>query len=213
MNKTRGILLGVLIVLFLGMTYLVAGNYTQNMDLMVSAPFYAIRNPGLTTLAQGITYIGNWESITIICLLLLIYPKTRFKYGIPVAAAAIFTSLVKALVKLLLARPRPDAIYHLIIQGGYSYPSGHAITSISIFVIMIIMVQKYVDDRKKANLWTALLLIPALGIGLSRIYLGVHYPSDVLGGWFAGLAIALAIWMIMDTLEKKEWHKNCLYNK
>ena len=153
---------------------------------------------------EGLTYLGNWESITVICLLLLIYPKTRFACGIPVSLVAIITTVIKAGMKPLLARPRPEAIYHLIDQGGYSYPSGHAITSIAVFMILIVMVRQNVEDRKKASLMTLALLIPALGIGLSRIYLGVHHPSDVMGAWFAGLAVMVMVWTIMDHIKIRD---------
>lgn len=200
----RGGLFGLSVAFFALITYLVASGRLEEVDNLVSQAFYQLRTPGLTTLMEGLTYLGNWESITVICLLLLIYPKTRFAYGIPVSSVSIITTLIKAGVKPLLARARPEAIYHLIDQRGYSYPSGHAITSIAVFMILIIMVRKNVEDRKKANWISLALLIPALGIGLSRIYLGVHHPSDVMGAWFAGLAATAAVCMIMEKIKIRD---------
>lgn len=210
-------------------SFMVAFGYTQEIDMAIAEAFYSVRSPGLTTLMEGLTYLGNWESITILCLLLLIYPKTRFAYGIPVSLAALITTAIKAVGKAAIARPRPDMLFHLIEQGGYSYPSGHAITGFSVCIILVIMVGKHMGkgvevgeeenkgdagdnrgNRRKTNLLMIFLLIPAFGIGLSRIYLGVHYPCDVLGSWAAGLAVAVAVWMFMDFLEKKEWYKKIL---
>ncbi|MEG0661762.1 MAG: phosphatase PAP2 family protein [Anaerovoracaceae bacterium] len=159
---------------------------------------------GVEYLDELITYAGNWESITILCLLLLIFEKTRVPYGIPVAATAIGTTVIKSIVKPIVARPRPDVAMQLISEGGYSFPSGHAITSIAVYGLLIFLVHQYMEDRKKAMGLTIVLGILAVGIGLSRIYLGVHYLTDVVGGWSAGIAVMVTVMMINQHISAKK---------
>ena len=92
----------------------------------------------------------------------------------------------------------------MIDEGGYSFTSGHSITSMVVFGLLIFLVRKYVPDKKTANIFTVFLAIQWIFIGLSRIYMGVHYPTDVLGGWLLGAGILMVIISIEDkcTMEK-----------
>lgn len=178
----------------------VAAQHTLAFDTVIRQWFYSIRGEQLTAVLKVITYMGNWQSITGLCLLLLIIPKTRTRYGIPVSASAVFITLLNKGVKIIFKRPRPDVSLHLIEQGGYSFTSGHSITSMVVFGLLIFLVRKYVKDRRTANILTVLLCVPLVFIGLSRIYMGVHFPTDVLGGWFLGLAVLMIIVSIEDRL-------------
>ena len=104
---------------------------------------------------------------------------------ISLAINLIGITIINNLLKVIIARPRPD-INRLVDETGYSFPSGHSITSMVFYGYLIYLIYKYVDNRKvKIPLMIFLvLLIPV--IGLSRIYLGVHYTSDVVGGFLLG---------------------------
>lgn len=182
----------------------VASNDTLAFDTVIRQWFYSIRSQGLTAVLKVITYMGNWQSITGLCLLLLIIPKTRIRYGIPVSASAIFITLLNKGVKAVFQRPRPDVSLRLIEQGGYSFTSGHSITSMVVFGLLIFLVRKYVEDRRTANVLTVLLCVPLVFIGLSRVYMGVHFPTDVLGGWCLGLAVLMIIVSMEDRFSKKD---------
>ncbi len=199
MTKKRAITMICGLVAFAIIAGFVACNDVLAFDTIIREWFYSIRSEGLTAVLKVITYMGNWQTITAICLLLLLIPKTRMRYGIPVSAGALFATLLNKGVKILFKRPRPDESLHLIEQGGYSFTSGHAITSMVVFGLLIFLVRKYVADRRTANLLTVLLCIPLVFIGLSRIYMGVHFPTDVLGGWSLGLAILMVIVSIEDS--------------
>lgn len=91
-------------------------------------------------------------------------------------------------VKLIIVRPRPSIAEHLVTATGYSFPSGHSGSSIVGFGLIAWLLCMITANRTlRATAWTAA-AIGALVVGLSRIYLGVHYPSDVLAGWLLGLA-------------------------
>lgn len=175
---------------------------TDNASLIddpVGNTVISMRSDWLTPIMKVITYIGNWQTITIICMVLLALRKTRLAYGVPLSIGALFVSLANKGVKALVMRPRPDQAMFLIEQGGWSFPSGHAITSMFFFGMLIWLIRRNVINRRLANILTVLLAIPMVLIGISRVYLGVHYPTDVLAGWCLGL---LVIVIAMIAIEK-----------
>lgn len=204
MTKTRTIIMICGLGAFAVIAGFVAANDTLAFDTNIRQWVYSLRTDSLTSVLKVITYMGNWQSITAFCLLLLVMPKTRMRYGIPVSAGAIFITLLNKGVKLIFKRPRPDVSLHLIEQGGYSFTSGHSITSMVVFGFLIFLVRKYVEDRRTADLLTVLLCIPLIFIGLSRIYMGVHFPTDVLGGWCLGLAVLMVMISIEDHVSSKK---------
>ena len=164
--------------------------------------FYNMRCDALTHAARAITYIGNWQSIVALCLALLIVKPLRVTYGIPVSAGAAFVTLLNKAIKNAVQRPRPDDILHLVNEGGFSFSSGHSITSMFVFGMLIYLVRINVKNRTAANVWTVILAIPMICIGLSRIYLGVHYPSDVLAGWCLGAAVIAVMAAVLERAGK-----------
>ena len=117
--------------------------------------------------------------------------------------SAISVTVINKIIKNLVQRDRPDQIYHLIKQGGYSFTSGHSITSMFVFGMLIYLVRVNVQNRTAANILTVVLAIPMVCIGLSRIYLGVHYPTDVLAGWALGIAVMMVVIEIADRLHRR----------
>lgn len=194
----------VMILAFLAIWASVAAGMTDGFDDNVRFFFYDMRSEGLTAVAKVITYLGNWQSIVILCLILLIVKPTRVRYGIPVSAGAIFVTVLNRIIKLIAERPRPDEMYHLIEEGGFSFASGHAITSMFVYGMLIYLVRTNVRNRTIANVLTVVLLIPAFCIGISRIYLGVHYPTDVLAGWCLGIATIVAAVEITEKVESRK---------
>ncbi len=162
-------------------------------DLLLFIQEY-IRNPILTPVFRFITALGDRAMIWIIfSVVLLMFRKTR-KTGVMALFALIFSALIVNLtLKNLVARPRPfeviDGLWVLIKKPkGYSFPSGHTSSAFSAAAVYY----KCLD--KKYGIPAILL---ACLIGFSRLYLGVHYPSDVIAGAIIGLTIASAITSIV----------------
>ena len=199
----RACVFTVSIAVFFMMLFLVQSGKAAAFDDAVRFFFYDMRSGALTSAAKVMTYLGNWQSVTALCIILLIIKPTRIRYGIPVSAGAISVTVINKIIKNLVRRERPDQIYHLIKQGGYSFPSGHSITSMFVFGILIYLVRVNVQDRTAANILTVVLAIPMVCIGLSRIYLGVHYPTDVLAGWALGVAVMMVVIEIADRLHRR----------
>lgn len=181
------------LTVFFVLWLMVETNNASLIDGPVRSAVLSTRSDWLTLIMKFITYMGNWQAITIICLILLIIKKTRITYGIPLSIGALFVSLANKGIKAIVMRPRPDQAMFLIEQGGWSFPSGHAITSMFFFGMLIWLIRRNVKNRRLANILTVLFVIPMVLIGVSRVYLGVHYPTDVLAGWCLGLLVIVAI--------------------
>ena len=207
MKKKRGVIFAAGLVLFVLLTILMVTGNLQWFDDPIREWVYSIRNPALTEVLKVITYMGNWQTITLLCIVLLLFRKTRLRYGVPVSAGAIFVTIFNRIIKLIFKRPRPEESLHLIEEGGYSFTSGHSITSMVVFGLLIYLVGKYVKNRKAANILTAALAVPWIFIGLSRIYMGVHFPSDVLAGWALGAAGLVGIIVIVEKCDARRKQK------
>lgn len=149
-----------------------------------------IVNPKLTPVITVITYLGNAAMIwIIIAIILAIHKKTRTTGILTMISLLITFLIVNVLLKNTVARVRPYDAYELIItligpQSDFSFPSGHTASS---FAAAIVLFERL---PKKYSFW---FLILAVAISLSRLYLGVHYPSDVLGGAAMGTMIAIGV--------------------
>lgn len=207
MKKKRGVIFAAGLVLFVLLTILMVTGNLQWFDDPIREWVYSIRNPALTEVLKVITYMGNWQTITLLCIVLLLFRKTRLRYGVPVSAGAIFVTIFNRIIKLIFKRPRPEESLHLIEEGGYSFTSGHSITSMVVFGLLIYLVRKYVKNRKAANILTVALAVPWIFIGLSRIYMGVHFPSDVLAGWALGAAVLVGIIVIVEKCDARRKQK------
>ena len=147
------------------------------------------RSPALDALFRSITALGN-EDFYFLLLPLLLW-CVKFAIGVRLAAVFLLSTYVNVSLKDLFQLPRPfilDPSVKLYDVEGYGMPSGHAQLSVVVWGTIA-------HAFKKAWLWTIAGLLAAL-IGLSRIYLGVHFPTDVLAGWLIG-ALLLAAYMVL----------------
>lgn len=155
-------------------------------DPFIRSAILELRTPWITRLLTLITYTANWQFITGVCLILLILPRTRRFPGLVLSAAPLFSTMLYKLIKEIVQRPRPDEVLHLIQQGGFSFPSGHAMTGLVFYSLVLTLLLSL--TKKSSTRWMLLVFggMYIFLIGFSRIYLGVHYPSDVLAGWCLG---------------------------
>lgn len=161
-----------------------------------------IINEKRTNIVKVITNITSPLMVIITALILIIVIKDK-KIKISLVINLLGVTIINNLIKLIVARPRPD-INRLVTETGYSFPSGHSITSIVFYGYLVYLIYKYINNKKiKIPLMIFLiLLIPT--IGLSRIYLGVHYTSDVLCGLLLGIVyLILFISISKKYLERK----------
>ena len=174
------------------MLRLVLSGRAVGLDDPVRQLFYGLRGDALTPFIIGITNFSNTKFVIALCLILLILKPTRMSFGIPVSAGVIFVTILNKSIKHLVRRVRPEDIDHLVREGGFSFPSGHSITSMFVYGLLLYLILTHVENRRLRIVLAVLAAIPLVLVGPSRIYLGVHYPSDVLAGWCLGFAALMA---------------------
>lgn len=193
MNKKRAIPAAAGFALFATISYFVITRDLLVFDTVVREYVYNLRSEGLTVFFRTLTYIGNKQTIALICILFLLLPSRRLSWGVPMSAAALGAAGIQHALKISFHRARPDLALHLIDQGGYSFPSGHSFSVLIFYGMILFLCRHYMKNRSTANILTILLSFLIVLIGFSRIYLGVHYPTDVLGGWSAGLCVLMVM--------------------
>lgn len=126
--------------------------------------------------------------------------RGRWRAAVAIVVAYVITDATVAVVKLIVSRPRPDA--SLTEANGFSFPSGHSAMSMAVYGCLAFALARACRGfpRVACALVGAALVV---AIGLSRIYLGVHYPSDVLAGWITGAAILIATWLVASRLQPR----------
>ncbi len=189
------------LAVFCADAWLVAGGMTESFDHAVDYWFYGLRNTVTVPVLIAITDWGNTVTVVAILLVLVILPRTRKTVGLPTTAAVIVSAVLFKVLKTIFARPRPDEALRLITQGGYSFPSGHSMNNLVLYGMLIYLIWRLCreeKDRKAARIVTVCLVILILAIGLSRIFVGVHYASDVIGGWSMGLCLLMTATVVWD---------------
>ena len=104
-------------------------------------------------------------------------------------------------LKALINRPRPDVVPALSHATDASFPSGHAMLSAVVYLVLGAMLARLVQRRRLKLFFLMLAIVLTFLIGLSRVYLGVHYPTDILAGWAAGLIWAIVCWLVTRVLQ------------
>ena len=139
-----------------------------------------------TPIAKFITNFGGAMFLVIATITLFIVIKNK-KIGISILSNVAIVTVLNQLIKRILQRPRPTE-YRIIEETGYSFPSGHSMISMAFYGYLIYLIYKYVKNKYIKWISIVLLSILICSIGISRIYLGVHYTSDVLGGFLISIS-------------------------
>ena len=139
-----------------------------------------------TPIAKFITNFGGAIFLVIATITLFIVIRNK-KIGISILSNLAIVIVLNQLIKRIFQRPRPTE-YRIIEETGYSFPSGHSMVSMAFYGYFIYLIYKYV--KNKYVKWISIILLSLLIclIGISRIYLGVHYTSDVLGGFLISIS-------------------------
>jgi undecaprenyl-diphosphatase len=174
-------------------------------DTIISA-VQGLENPVLTSIMKFFTFIGSSSFVIILSLLLMffLYKVLHHRLELILLIAAIAGSAVlNEILKLIFHRNRPH-LHRLIDVTGYSFPSGHAMSAFAVYGILAFLLWRHISSRLGRSVLILFSIVMVLAIGISRIYLGVHYPSDIIGGYFAsGFWLACAIWFFQFYQEKR----------
>ena len=188
MSRKKVCIVSGLSIIFIILTILVIFDKTRNFDVAFNNFIMNFRCQLLDNYFIFITKLGDVAFILgLICGVIAYFRnKESIIYGLLAADCAITNKIIKHIVK----RKRPNVL-RLIEQGGYSYPSGHAMISMCMYGYTIYVVNKKIKNKKVAFCLNILLGVLIISIGISRVYVGVHYISDVIAGYILSLIIVI----------------------
>lgn len=155
-----------------------------------------VRAPGLRDLLsplRAITELGSTGAVTVVAVLTLLVGVLigPWLHGLIGAIAIGLASAANQGLKAVIARARPDLLDPLVEERGFSFPSGHSALGMAAWGVLAVLVMRSRLPRTVRLAVVAVLGVLIVLIGLSRVWLGVHYPTDVLAGWTAGAVIVL----------------------
>lgn len=206
-SKTKFILLAIFIAVAVYTSWVVGVQYNCQplpIDLSVQEAFFKMRGGISDVIAVFITHLGDTKTIVMLCAALVIIPKTRVKYGLPTTLAALTGLAIYKPMKHIFLRARPDEVLHMVEQGGYSFPSGHSVSALIVYGLLTYLIRKHCKNSVIKNIFSTITAILSIAIGLSRIYIGVHWPTDVFTGLMIGGAVLMVATIILDRLIIKE---------
>jgi undecaprenyl-diphosphatase len=152
----------------------------------------------LPSAMRDITALGSGTVLTFVIIVTAIFLglRERIRSVVLVLLATTLGSLVITLIKALVSRARPDLVDRLMVEVSHSFPSGHAANSAIVYLTLATLLFPVLPDRHMRALVLGAALLLTGAIGVSRVYLGVHWPSDVLAGWVFGSGWAMLWWWI-----------------
>lgn len=148
---------------------------------------------------RDVTALGGTTIVTMVTILgiLAFAFHRRYRHAAVMAGAVLLAWLSSDITKMLFDRPRPDLVPHGAYVYSGSFPSGHSTLATATYLTLAMLVASLEPRRRTKALAYGLAGIVLVGVGLSRVYLGVHWPSDVLAGWCLGSAWALVAWVAL----------------
>lgn len=198
MKKRKYIIL-LFSLLFIALTIIVKLNLTSGFDSFIYKLVTSNMNDFMTSLFKGITFLGSTMFIVLLViffLVLFILLKKNNK-GYLVAGTLVISTILNNVVKVIIRRARPTVLA-LVTESTFSYPSGHMMASVSMYGILMYLVIKSKLSKKYKILLSVFLCILPILIGISRIYLGAHFASDIIGALLLSTIILLTITYYVD---------------
>jgi len=171
--------------------------WVSAIDAAVGNPVHAMRTPLLTAFFYLCTLMANTGTIVFLttAAVVVLAFRRRFAEAILVFAVVAGGQALGTLAKTLVVRQRPSATQALIpLPGSYAFPSGHALAAVLLYGVLAFLIARAVSTRRARVAVIAAAVVLVGLVGLSRVYLGVHWPTDVLAAWvFGGVWLALCI--------------------
>lgn len=196
MSKKNILLIVMSIILFIILAIAINADILTGFESWIYFKSVEHMSDILTNILIFITNLGGPIGVFLICLAIFLIPKLRNRLGLPVSIAVSTSFVLNIILKLIFARERPD-ILRLVTENSYSFPSGHAMVNMALYTVLIIYAYKFIRSKRIKYTLIILMMILVIAIGFTRIYLGVHYAGDIIGGWLLGFAIGLCVYMLM----------------
>lgn len=195
------------VICFSVVASLIKGRWIAQFDSRVISVVQGMESPWLTTIMKCFTFIGSTPVvITIsICSLFLLFKFLNHRLELVLFLVLVAgTAILNQLLKLVFQRERPT-LHRLIEETGYSFPSGHSMAAFALYAALSFLLWRHVPSKSGRTIVICISILMILMIGCSRIYLGVHYPSDVVGAYLAsGFWFTFCVWIFQWYMENRK---------
>jgi membrane-associated phospholipid phosphatase len=186
--------------IFLKITAEIMEQEIHSKDILFSLLIYAIRTPFMTTVMLLVTTLGSNFTIITASVISILLAFKQHRQDALLLIIALFTGLsMNTFMKDIVQRPRPT-MDPIILENSYSFPSGHAMNSFIFYGMLSYLVYHFTKNKKYTFFAVSFSIILVVLIGFSRIYLGVHFPSDIIAGYIAGFWWLITIIIIHKTI-------------
>jgi undecaprenyl-diphosphatase len=165
-------------------------------DSSITSWVVAHRTHVLTSIARGLSTIGSQAVLTPLVAVTALWLLVRRRAALAVVVLCVWGGAIGlySLAKLIVNRPRPPSELWLTSAGGNAFPSGHAVQSLATYAVLVAVAAVWLRSARRPGIAAAVVL--GLAVGWSRVYLGVHWATDVIAGWIAGAAwVAVVVWL------------------
>ena len=185
---------------------------TQAFDHWVVSSMRDPHNPAnpigpqwVEEMARDVSALGGftWITFATVIIAAFLWLAGKSHMAVLLVASVSGGAVVSVLLKQLFSRPRPDIVPHLAHVFTSSFPSGHSMSAAVVYLTLGSLVASAISELKLKIYVLIVTILLTIAVGFSRIYLGVHYPTDVLAGWLAGLVWALACWLVARWLQRR----------
>lgn len=196
-----GLLFLLPLLAFVDLAHEVVTHGQLGFDRAVMLWVHEYETPGVTTTMSAVTELGGLAAVPIFAVICagLLWWRGRRRDAALLAAAVIGSALLNTALKAVFQRARPDFWEHLVVEDSFSFPSGHAMASMSFAAALIVIAWR---TRWRWPAVVAGLLYVAV-VGLSRVYLGVHFPSDILAGWCVAIVWVTIVVVVLDGASRR----------
>lgn len=197
-NNYQWLICFISLILFLVITENVFNNEIMKADTIGYNIVSNLISDKLTPLVKVVTWFGSATCLILLTVILFIIIKNK-KAGLLIGTNLVIISILNQTLKSLLQRPRPTG-FRIINETGYSFPSGHSMISMAFYGFLIYLIYKNIKNKCLKFTLIISLFILIISIGLSRIYLGVHYTSDVFAGFLLSIAYLIFYCSVVDKI-------------
>lgn len=156
---------------------------------------------GVTPFIKFVTWFGSTVGIVLMCIISLFIFRDK-KINVSLIICLIIGTILNNVLKVIFMRARP-VINPLVIEKSYSFPSGHSMVSMIFYGYLIYLIYNHLENKRVKWILISIVSVLIFGIGFTRIYLGVHYASDVIGGFVLGIAYLILYIDISKKIMKK----------
>jgi len=152
---------------------------------------------------RDVTALGGFTVLTLVTVLgaAMFLLHRKFRHALVLVVTVLVGQAGSSVLKNIYERPRPDLVPHAVYVYSASFPSGHSMLSATVYLTLAAVIASLEPRRAAKALVFATAVLVMVAVGISRIYLGVHWPSDVLAGWCAGAGLALVAWSVLLRLD------------